>query len=295
MLFMSEPLHCDICVISARIFALTLALSVTVSGLTMAQDALVLVKDSEVDDSEPKLDVSALQDRTVWIGNAKGQTMSSKMLRLDLDDDDLALHPTTGYGTYLGYTQAAEFMKLLDRTITRGALKDETARYLRERGANAAKPIAVTILAEVDLDGDGRSETLIEAHTDRPSDVLDGEPGDAEALLVADTSQRVTAGLINLVSDGGEADRARIIFLVEGLATNPFTGTWDMLVLQKRKYRGRPFSMSVTINGQKMEGPESAFITETRTQVYRYAGGTLVPSDHLGSVSQSFCEESPCE
>ena len=260
----------------------------------MAQDALVLVKDSEVDDSEPELDASALQDRTVWIGNVKGQTMSSKMLRLDLDGDDLSLHPTTGYGTYLGYTQAAEFVKLLDRTITSGA-KDETARYLRERGANAAKPIVVTILAEVDLDGDGRSETLLEAHTDRPSGVLDGEPGDAEALLVADISQRVTASLINLVSGGDQADGARTVFLVEGLAKNPFTGRWDMLVLQERKYRGKPFSTSVTVNGEKMEGPERAFISETRTQVYRYAGSAFIPSDHLGSVSQSFCEEAPCE
>lgn len=266
-----------------------------VPGMAAAQDALVLIKDSEVADSEPEFEASELQDRTVWIGNAKGQTMSSKMLRLDLDDDDLSLHPTSGYGTYLGYTESAEFMKLLSRTVTAGTLKDETTRYLRERGANAAKPIIVTILAEVDLDGDGRSETLLEAHTDRPSDVLDGEPGDAEALLVADVSQRVTASLINLVSGGDQADGARTIFLVEGLAKNPFTGRWDMLVLQERKYRGKPFSMSVTINGEKMEGPERAFISETRTQVYRYAGGALVPSDHLGSVSQSFCEDAPCE
>lgn len=153
----------------------------------------MLITDSAVADSEPKLGASELQDRTVWIGNAKGQSMSSKMLRLDLDDDDLALHPTAGYGTYLGYTQPAEFMKLLDRTITSGALKDETIRYLRERGANDAKPIVVTVLAEVDLDGDGRRETLLEAHSDRPADVFDGEPGDVEALLVADASRRLTA------------------------------------------------------------------------------------------------------
>jgi hypothetical protein len=280
--------------IRIRSLALALTFAAAGSGVAAAQDALVLITDSEVADSEPELEASELQNRMIWIGNAEGQTMSSKMLRLDLDDDDLALHPTAGYGTYLGYTEPAEFMKLLNRTITSGTLKDETVRHLRERGASAVKPIIVTILAEADLDGDGRSDTLLEAHTDHPADEFGGEAGDAEALLVADSSQHITASLINLASPN-KAEGARTIFLVGGVAKNPFTGTWDMLVQQERKYWGEPVQMSVTINGEKMEGPDRAFITVTATDVYRYAGDALVRSDHLGRVSQSFCDEPPCE
>ena len=253
----------------------------------------MLITDSEVADSEPELAASELQDRTVWIGNDLGQTMSSKMLRLDLDRDELALHPTAGYGTYLGYTEPAEFVKLLNRIVASGTLKEEVIRHLHERGANGAKPIVVTILAEADLDGDGRSESLLEAHTDRPADTYSGERGDAEALLVADSSQHITASLINLaVPETG--DGARTIFLVDGLAKNPFTGKWDMLVEQERKYWGEPISMSVTINGDNLKGPDRAFITVTTMDVYRYIGGALMPSGHLGRLTQSFCDEPPC-
>lgn len=280
--------------IQTRTLVLALAFCATIPGFAAAQDALVLIDDSEVADSEPELEASALQDRTVWIGNANGQTMSSKMLRLDLDDDDLALHPASGYGIYLGYTEPTEFMKLLNRTLTSGTLKEEVVRYLHANGANTAKPIIVTVLAEVDLDGDGRNESVVEAHTDRLADSFDGEPGDAEALLVANDFHQVSASLVNLASKDA-ADGARTFFLLEGVAKNPFTGHWDMLVQQVRKYWGKPVKMSVTINGEKTESPERAFVTVTATDVYRYAEGTLVPSDHLGRVSQSFCNEPPCE
>ena len=281
---------------SVRLLVFALTLVAGISGRAAAQDALVLIKDSKVAASEPKLEASQLYDRMIWIGNAKGQTMAAEMLRLDLDGDEVALNPTSGYGAYLGYTKQAQFLAVREQTITAGSLKTFVQDYVAQAGAANEQEIVVVSLAEVDLDGDGRTETLIDAHSERQQDMFEGKPGDVDSLLVIeyiDEAPHVTARFLNIFSGPG-----RTIPVIQGIARNPTTGQWNLLIQQVRKYwgEGGP-KISVTINGQQMAEPDPVQrrVTITETDVYRYADGTLKPIGELKSLEQSFCDQPDCD
>jgi hypothetical protein len=276
--------------------ASSIVLALAFSGEAMSQDALLLIKDSQVTGSEPKLEASQLYGRKVWIGNAEGQTMSAEMLQLDLQSDDVALHPTSGYGTYLGYMGAAEFLALREQTITAGSLKTFVQQYVAQASTADPQQIIVIIQAEADFDGDGAIETLVEAHTERQKDAFAGRPSDVDALLViedADTAPRVTAGFAHAFSGQG-----RTIPFVRSVARNPATRQWNFLIQRVQEYwgEGGP-KVSVTINGQKMTEPEAeqTRVTITETDVYSYAGETFTSVGRLKSLEQSFCEEPDCE
>lgn len=276
--------------------ALSIVLALVSSGEAMSHDALLLIKDSEVTGSEPKLEGSQLYGRKVWIGNAMGQTMSAEMLQLDLRNDDVALHPTSGYGTYLGYTEPAEFLALREQTITASGLKTFVQQHVAQATTADPRQIVVIILAEADFDGDGAIETLVEAHTERQQDTFAGKPGDVDALLViedADTAPRATAGFAHAFSGQG-----RTIPIVRGVARNPATAQWNFLIEQVQEYwgEGGP-EISVAINGQKMTEPDPAHtrVTITQTDVYSYADEAFTSIGKLKRFEQSSCEGPDCD
>ncbi len=276
--------------------ALSIILAHAFSGEAMSQEALLLIKDSQVAGSEPKLEASQLYGRKVWIGNAKGQTMSAEMLQVDLRNDDVALHPTSGYGTYLGYTGPAEFLVLREQTITAGSLKTFVQQHVAQATTADPQHIVVIVLAEADFDGDGAIETLVEAHTERQQDAFAGKPGDVDALLViedADTAPRATAGFAHAFSGQG-----RTIPIVRGVARNPARAQWNFLIEQVQEYwgEGGP-EISVTINGQKMTEPDPAQtrVTITQSDVYSYADEAFTSVGKLKRFEQSSCEGPDCD
>lgn len=240
-----------------RVSHLRALLALAIASLPMrahADDAILLIKSTDILSAAPKNDEETLVGKTVWIGNEQGARGSAVVQLKPHHPHDAILDQNNGPGLFLGYTTPTQFAVVTTREIVSGPTFSLVTSKLRELGTTNPQDLEGAELAVVDLNGDGRADSVVSAHPKRNvDDTSSRKPGDAEAIFLVtepDGQPEIIDQIVDVLA-AGAADPSLARIDLHALAQDPATGNWNLLVSEEhRVWKDETTTIQVTIGGQ---------------------------------------------
>lgn len=261
-----------------------------------APAATFIIQQQEVTESVPELDAGTLRGKRLWLGDRDGDAGSAKFIQKGRDEDEVLLNEESRSDVLLGYDQKASFLPVhaerLDNTAVAVAISMQLS------GWPDTSRLVVYKAAELDLNGDGKTELIVKANSPRDAD--DPYRGDGRAIeglfILNKTGTRFTIEGKILAERGSEKEPRTNIDLL-AIGRNPSTNSWDLLVrAESRQWGPGNLNISVAVNGNTTtSSDDQALSYETQIDVYRFANGSLTPSSVIRNESWSTCFGASCE
>jgi len=191
-----------------------------------------------------------LVGKTVWAGDAFGVGKTGVLKSSN------GFHRATRLS--LAYTWPTEFVSVFPRQkIDSGAIYDAVAARAKDLGAPDIEYVQFEEVAHVDLDADGRMDTVVLAFTERDrTGAIPEQPGDITAVfLVAASDGRPQIMDQIVVSATADGPRRTWHFLTPlSMAKNSDSGEWNLLVVEEvNQWRDKTFTSDVIVRGRKMQ------------------------------------------